>query len=154
VRKWSQPAQRNRTGQAPPPAFTLDGSPQVPYGTATAPIAYRACQLGKMTADLAHDLGRDIAAGFTRVCLGGDVARGQGEVVGQAGGWAAQGGSAPESGSRSGPSGVLAGLDAAVSRQLPVGGQEGQPVQEGLDVGAAEPGWVLSLIVVAGAQGR
>jgi len=30
VRKWSQPAQRNRTGQAPPPAATLDGSVQRP----------------------------------------------------------------------------------------------------------------------------
>ena len=30
VRKWSQPAQRNRTGQAPPPARTLDGSVQLP----------------------------------------------------------------------------------------------------------------------------
>ena len=35
-----------------------------------------------MAADLAHDLGRDIAAGFTGVCLGGDVAGGQGEVAG------------------------------------------------------------------------
>ena len=30
VRKWSQPAQRNRIGQAPPPAATLDGSAQRP----------------------------------------------------------------------------------------------------------------------------
>jgi hypothetical protein len=30
VRKWSHPTQRNRTGQAPPPACTLDGSLQVP----------------------------------------------------------------------------------------------------------------------------
>ena len=42
VWKWSQPAQRNRTGQAPPPAWTLEGSLQVPYGTATCPIAWRA----------------------------------------------------------------------------------------------------------------
>ncbi len=30
VRKWSQPAQRNRIGQAPPPAWTLAGWVQVP----------------------------------------------------------------------------------------------------------------------------
>ena len=54
VRKWSQPAQRNRTGQAPPPACTLDGSPQVPYGTATAPIAYRACSLSSRAGRLAR----------------------------------------------------------------------------------------------------
>ena len=54
MRKWSQPAQRNRTGQAPPPAFTLDGSPQVPYGTATAPIAYRACSLSSSVAASRH----------------------------------------------------------------------------------------------------
>ena len=34
--------QRNRIGQAPPPAWTLEGSLQVPYGTATCPIACRA----------------------------------------------------------------------------------------------------------------
>lgn len=35
--KWSQPAQRKRNGQAPPPALTLDGSAQTPNGTATSP---------------------------------------------------------------------------------------------------------------------
>jgi hypothetical protein len=43
VRKWSQPAQRNRNGQAWPPAATLEGSAQTPNGTATSPIARRAC---------------------------------------------------------------------------------------------------------------
>ena len=43
MRKWSQPAQRNRNGQAWPPAVTLDGSAQTPNGTATSPIARRAC---------------------------------------------------------------------------------------------------------------
>lgn len=42
MRKWSQPTQRNRYGQAPPPAVTLDGSAQVPKGTATWPTARRA----------------------------------------------------------------------------------------------------------------
>src|SRR6266702_8907106 len=86
-------------------------------------------QLGKMAADLAHDLSRDIAPGFTGVCLGGDVAGGQGEVVGQARGWAAGAGQPQRADLGQYTSGVLAGLDAAVSRQLPVGGQEGQPVQ-------------------------
>jgi len=94
-----------------------------------------------MAADLAHDLGRDIAAGFTGVCLGRDIAGGQGEVVGQARGRAAGAGHPQRADLGQDPSGVLAGLDAAVSRQLPAGRQEGQPVQERLDVGAAEPGW-------------
>src|ERR1019366_9564169 len=51
------------------------------------------------------------------------------------------------------PSGVLAGLDARVGRQLPAGGQERHAVQERLDVGAAEPGRIPALIGPAGAQG-
>lgn len=41
VEKWSQPTQRNRRGQAPPPAATLDGSEQMPKGTTTEPTAWR-----------------------------------------------------------------------------------------------------------------
>jgi hypothetical protein len=45
VRKWPQPRQRNRNGQAPPSAWTLDGSVQTPYGTAIWPTRSRARSL-------------------------------------------------------------------------------------------------------------
>ena len=74
----------------------LDRDPGLPAGDGLF-------QLGKMTADLAHDLGGDITAGLTRVCLGRDVAGGQGEVVRPGPRPGRRRGSAPESGSRSVP---------------------------------------------------
>jgi hypothetical protein len=43
ARKWPQPTQRNRNGQAPPPTLTLLDAEQTPNGTATAPTAWRWC---------------------------------------------------------------------------------------------------------------
>ena len=47
MRKWSHPAQRNRQGQALPPALTVDGSAQIPNETATSPtngtVRYQNC---------------------------------------------------------------------------------------------------------------
>ena len=65
MRKWSHPAQRNRQGQALPPALTVDGSAQIPNETATSPTNVVAA--GDVELAVVHQLAQRLPQSVTGV---------------------------------------------------------------------------------------
>ena len=102
-------------------------------------------------AQLRHDRGGQVAAGFAAFGLGGDVVAVEGEVVAQPGGGAAGAGQ---------PQRADPGEDPRTSRQVlapdsglnsPVEHQVAQPVQERFDVAAAQQAGVVAVVGAAAA---
>jgi hypothetical protein len=86
-----------------------------------------------MRAELAHDLGWEIAAGLGRLRLVGHVADADGEVLAETGGWPPGTGQAHGSGRGENLAHLAAGTDAGVGADLPGCLLVGEPVKEELE---------------------
>jgi hypothetical protein len=91
-----------------------------------------------MPAELAHDLGRQVTAALGLFRLERDVAVADGEVVGQPAGRAAGPGQPERPELAEQVPDLAADPGADISGQPSLASQEGQQVQESLDVGPAE----------------